>query len=88
MEEVEEAVASLAANNSLPLFWLALLQEENLGLAWESEVHAAFADADESGMQPIRLGWREAESTSPQPARRPRCASLAYAFRSGIEWPA
>jgi hypothetical protein len=61
-EEDEEAVASLAANNSLPLFWLALLQEEHLGPAWESEVRAAFADPEEGGMEPIRLGWREARA--------------------------
>lgn len=61
-EEDEEAVATLAANNSLPLFWLALLQDDNLGPAWEKEVRAAFADPDESGMEPICLGWREARA--------------------------
>jgi hypothetical protein len=61
-EEDEEAVATLAANNSLPLFWLALLQQKHLGPAWESEVRAAFADPDEGGMEPICLSWREARA--------------------------
>ena len=34
-EKDEEAVACLAANNSLPLFWLALVREEDMGAAWE-----------------------------------------------------
>lgn len=37
-EEDEEAVACLTANNSLPLFWLALVREEDVGAAWEEEV--------------------------------------------------
>lgn len=61
-EEDEEAVASLAANNSLPIFWLALLREENLDVAWERGVRDAFAKPDENAMEPIRLGWREAKA--------------------------
>ncbi|RYF05556.1 MAG: hypothetical protein EOO77_28250 [Oxalobacteraceae bacterium] len=62
-EEDEEDVVSLECNNGLPLFWLALLREEDLGGHWEGEVRALYAEHDFSEdvtLEPIRLAWSEA----------------------------
>ena len=87
VEEDEEAVASLAANNSLPLVWLALLQEKNLGVAWENEVRNAFVEPDGSGMEPIRLGWREARANLAA-ARAMAEVRLPHLFRKLRDWEA
>lgn len=86
-EEDEEAVASLAANNSLPLFWLTLLREENLDAAWESGIRDAFAEPDGGGMEPIRLGWREARANLAA-ARTRAEVRLPGLFRRLRDWEA
>ena len=62
-EEDEEDVVSLECNNGLPLFWLALLREKDLGGYWEGEVRALYAEHDDPEdfiLEPIRLAWSEA----------------------------
>jgi len=88
-EEDEEDVVGLTANDGLPLFWFALLQEEQLGGAWESEFRAAFADPDECVAEPIRLGWREAKvnlasARQMAEARLPELAPLLRSWEAGI----
>ena len=61
-EEDEEAVVGLMANNGMPLFWFALLQEEHIGGIWEQEFRTTFAEPEEHAAEPIRLGWREARA--------------------------
>jgi hypothetical protein len=86
-EEDEEAVACLAANNSLPLFWLTLIREEHVGAAWEEEVRSAFANPDEGGLEPIRLSWGEAQSNLAA-ARAAAEARLPSLFPRLRDWEA
>ena len=60
VEKDEEDVARLTSSNSLPLFWLALLREEDLGGSWMDNVRAAFSDPEEFVVEPLCLHWREA----------------------------
>ncbi|MGI4945536.1 MAG: hypothetical protein ACRYHQ_34055 [Janthinobacterium lividum] len=64
-KEDEEDVVSLECNNGLPLFWLALLREKDLGEYWEGEIRALYAEHDDPEdfiLEPIRLGWSEASA--------------------------
>ena len=89
LAEDAEAVAALAANNSLPLFWLALLREEHLGGAWEAEVRAAFLDPDGGSIEPIRVAWQDARTNlaaacTLAEARLPGIAPRLRAWEAGI----
>ena len=55
VEEDEAAAASLAANNSLPLFWLALLQKENLDITWKNGVRDAFVEPKQAFRERLEL---------------------------------
>ena len=60
-EEDEEAVAELTSKNGLPLFWMALLQADDLDGDWEAGTRAALADEDgETPIEPVRLAWTDA----------------------------
>lgn len=61
-EEDEEDVVALECNNGLPLFWLALLREKNIGGYWTDEIRTMFADPGEFTPGPLQLSWREARA--------------------------
>ena len=61
LAEVGEEIAELAGSNGLPLFWMALLQADDLGGTWEAEMRAALADEnDETPTEPVGLAWADA----------------------------
>ena len=91
-EEDEEDVISLECNNGLPLFWLALLREKDLGGYWEGEIRALYAEHDDPEdftLEPIRLAWSEASGNltaacASAETRLPELFPLLHAWADGL----